>query len=66
MACPTQVTVGSPRLARRALPSLATRGSVMVRGETIEAQMRLMKNVVRVQNGGREYAGLVLANPFSR
>jgi hypothetical protein len=45
---------------------LATRGSAIVRGETIEAQMRLAKNAVRVQNAGRAKAGLVLANPCSR
>jgi hypothetical protein len=31
-----------------------------------EAQMRLAKNAVRVQNGGRVKAGLVLAKPCSR
>ena len=66
VAWPTHVTVGSPRFARRALPSLVTRGSVIVRGETIEAQMRLAKNAVRVQNAGRANAGLVLAKPCSR
>jgi hypothetical protein len=66
VACPIHVIVGSAWLARRTAPSLATRGSVIVRGAKIDARMRATKKRVRVHRGGRPKAGLSLAKPCSR
>jgi hypothetical protein len=66
VAWPTQVMVGSAPLARSAAPSLATRGSSTVRGEKVAAQIRVAKNRVRVQKGGRVKSGLALTKPCWR
>ena len=66
VAWPIQVTVGAATLARRAAPSLSTRGSSARRGRKVVAHMRVTKNVVRVQNAGRAKSGLALAKPCWR
>src|SRR5207302_34868 len=66
VAWPIQVTVGAAPLARRAAPSLSTWGRSARRGRKVVAHMRVTKNVVRVQNGGRVKSGLALAKPCWR
>src|SRR5678816_919601 len=66
VAWPIQVTVGSVWFARSATPSPVTGGSSRRRGAKVAAHMRRMKNVVRVQKGGRPNSGLALAKPCWR
>ena len=62
VACPIHVTVGSEPLARRAAPSLASRGTSIV---LALAQARFQMKAKRAAPDGRSKAGLVLRKPPS-
>ena len=63
VACPTQVMLRGGGVARRAAPSLATRGASKARGEVRLSHIRLAMKVQRVQPDGRAKVRIEVAEP---